>query len=416
MSRPKLAIIANAPSPYRLQQHRRLAHEIKEVELHSVFTHEYNVLPWKLEFDPEIHHQMFGPGEYAKGRSHPKRFLREWRRGGQIIRWLEQEKPDAVSVIGFADAARVRVLRYLYRNEIPHFIFGDSNVHGDFATGLARVFKTFWLRRMIGRATGVLCCGQFGDQYFQRYGSRPDATFYVPQEPDYGEIASVGPGEVEAERARYGFAPDRRRLVFSGRLVPGKRVDQLIDAFAQIADERPDWDLVIIGSGPSEDELRARVPERLKQRLLWTGFIDEQRRVAAIYKSCDLLCLPSTNDAWALVINEAAACGLAIVVSDAVGAGAELVRNGQNGWVFKTGSLEDLTKALRDATEPHNIERYKSKSGEVLADWRTTTDPVDGYRKALIRAGLKITPPPPASTGGPRASARRAEATEARPA
>lgn len=402
MSKPKLAIIANAPSPYRLHQHKRLAHEIEEIELHSLFTHEFNVFPWKLDFDPAIHHQTFGPGEYAKGRSHPKRFIREWKRGGRIIDWLKQEKPDAVSMIGFADAARVRVLGYLHRNRIPHFIFGDSNVHGDLAKGAARVFKTFWLRRMIARATGVLCCGQFGDLYFRHYGSRPEATFYIPQEPDYDEIASVGPDEVAAEKAKFGLADGRRRIVFMGRLAPVKRVDLLIDAFTALADERPEWDVVIVGSGPLEAELKARVPEALRDRFIWTGFIDEQRRVAAIYKACDVLCLPSTYEPWALVINEAAACGLAMVSSDVVGAAVELVRDDQNGYCFKTGEVGALTEALRKATDASTIDRLKAGSGTVLADWRLTTDPVDGYRKALIAAGLKIAPPPPTSTGGPK--------------
>ncbi len=402
MSKPKLAIIANAPSPYRLHQHKRLAHEIEEIELHSLFTHEFNVFPWKLDFDPAIHPQIFGPGEAAKGRSHPKRFLREWKRGGRIIKWLEAEKPDVVSVIGFADAARVRVLGYLHRNNIPHYIFGDSNVHGDLATGAARVFKTYFLKRMIARATGVICCAQFGDQYFRRYGSRPEATFYVPQEPDYDEIASVGADEVEAEREKFGLVENRRRIVFMGRLVPVKRVDLLIDAFARIADDRPDWDVVIVGSGPLEDELRERIPDGLRDRFIWTGFIDEQRRVSAIYKACDVLCLPSTYEPWALVINEAAACGVAMVSSDVVGAAVELVRDGINGYQFKTGYVDALTEALGRATDADAIDRLKAGSGEVLADWRLTTDPVDGYRKALIHAGLDISPPPPTSTGGPK--------------
>jgi len=397
-----VAIIANAPSPYRLHQHKRLAHEIDEIELHSVFTHEYNVFAWKLDFDPLIHSHIFGEGEYAKGRSHPKRFVREWKRGGRIIKWLKAEKPEAVAVIGFADAARVRVLGYLHRNHIPHYIFGDSNVHGDLATGLARVFKTFFLRRMIASATGVLCCGQFGDRYFRRYGSKADATFYVPQEPDYALIDAVGADEVEAERAAFGLAKDRRRIVFMGRLVNVKRVDLLIDAFVRLADDRPEWDVVIVGSGPLEDELKARVPEPLKDRFIWTGFIDDQRRVTAIYKACDVLCLPSTYEPWALVINEAAACGLAMVSSDVVGAAVELVRDDQNGYRFKTGDLEALTEALGKATDAENIERLKAGSDEVLADWGKTTDPVDGYRKALIHAGVDIAAPPATSTGGPR--------------
>lgn len=405
--RPKLAIIANAPSPYRLHQHRRLAREIPEVELHSLFTHEYNVFPWKLDYAPEIHTKHFGPGEYAKGRSSPRRFPGEWKRGGRIIDWLKNERPDVVAMIGFADAARFRVLRYLRSRRIPHYIFGDSNVHGDRATGFARAFKTFFLTRMIEGATGVLCCGQFGDRYFQRYGSRPDATFYVPQEPDYDEIASVGPGEVEAIKKEFGLADSRRRIVFMGRLAEVKRVDLLIDAFVRIAGERPEWDVVIVGSGPLEKDLKGRVPAELSGRFLWPGFIDEQRRVTAVYKACDLLCLPSIYEPWALIINEAAACGVAMVSSDIVGAAVELVRDGQNGRLFRSGQIDDLTRALRDATDPANIDRYKQGSTDVLADWRTTTDPVHGYRKALIHAGLKIAPPPPTATGGPKDQYKR---------
>ncbi len=402
MTKPRLVIIANAPSPYRLHQHKRLAHEIAEIELHTIFTHEYNVFPWKLEFDPAINTQIFGPGEYAKGRSHPKRFIAEWKRGGRIIKWLKEAKPDVVVVIGFADAARVRILSYLHRNRIAHFIFGDSNAHGDNARGLARSFKTFFLTRMIRRSTGVICCATLGDRYFQAYGSRPDVTFYVPQEPDYDEIVSVGQNEIADAKQRFGLRDGRRRIAFSGRLAHVKRVDLLIDAFVRIADDRPEWDVVILGSGDLEADLKARIPERLRDRFIWTGFVDEQRRVTAVYKACDVLCLPSTFEPWALVINEAAASGLAMVSSDVVGAAIELVRDGQNGFVFKSGDVDALTDALLKVTNPGDIDRYKASSATVLADWRMTTDPVDGYRKALLKAGVKVTPPPSTSTGGPK--------------
>jgi glycosyltransferase involved in cell wall biosynthesis len=406
MTKPKLAIIANAPSPYRLHQHKRIAHEITEIELHSIFSHEYNVFPWKLDFDPQIHPQIFGPGEYASGRSHPKRFIREWKRGGRIIRWIKAEKPAVVVVIGFADAARVRILSYLHRHQIPHFIFGDSNAHGDRATGFARSFKTFFLTRMIGRASGVVCCATLGDRYFQTYGSKPETTFYVPQEPDYEEIASVSPSEVADAKQRFGLADGRRRIAFSGRLARVKRVDLLIDAFVRIADERPQWDVVLLGSGDLEADLKSRIPERLASRFIWTGFVDEQRRVTAVYKACDVLCLPSIFEPWALVINEAAAAGLAMVSSDVVGAAIEIVRDGQNGFIFRSGDLDALADALLKVTHPDDIDRYKAGSATVLADWRTTTDPVDGYRKLLLSAGLNVTPPPATSTGGPRRTPR----------
>jgi glycosyltransferase involved in cell wall biosynthesis len=213
-------------------------------------------------------------------------------------------------------------------------------------------------------------------------------VFFFPYEPDYALVSRVSEESLAAVRERFNLNPGRRRIVYSGRLMPFKRVDLLIDAFAAIAPDRPDWDLLIVGDGPERERLAARLPADLAPRVTWTGFLDDQRAVGAIYRLSDVLVLPSDFEPWAVVINEAAAAGLAIVASDVVGAAAELVRDGVNGHVFPPGDVAALETALRDVTAADRIDAMKAASAEVLADWRRRGDPVAGLRRALRWAGV----------------------------
>jgi glycosyltransferase involved in cell wall biosynthesis len=243
--------------------------------------------------------------------------------------------------------------------------------------------KRVYVRWVVKRCSGVLPCGSLGRAYFLKYGVDPTRIHYSPYEPDYELIWNLPKDKIAATRDRFELTPGRRRIVFSGRLAHVKRVDLLVDGFAAIAADRPEWDLVIVGDGPLREKLMARVPEQLGERVRWLGFIDDQEVVSAVYRNCDLLVLPSDYEPWALVINEAAAAGLAVVASDAVGAAAELVRDGVNGSVFPAGRLQVLTEKLRFATGPDRIEKLKAGSSTVLEEWRRTADPVQGLREAL---------------------------------
>jgi glycosyltransferase involved in cell wall biosynthesis len=132
------------------------------------------------------------------------------------------------------------------------------------------------------------------------------------------------------------------------------------------------------------------VPERLRARVVWTGFLGVQADVTAVYRLSDVLVLPSDFEPWALVVNEAVAAGLAVVASDAVGAALELVQDGVNGYLFPAGDVAVLTDRLLKVTDQANLHRMKAASPQVLADWRAKADPVNGLRAALHSAGLDV--------------------------
>jgi glycosyltransferase involved in cell wall biosynthesis len=161
----------------------------------------------------------------------------------------------------------------------------------------------------------------------------------------------------------------------------------LIDTFAAIADQRPDWDLVIVGEGVLGEELRRRVPQALRSRVVWTGFLDGDEPALA-YNAADVLVLPSDFEPWALVVQEAMAAGLAIVASDVVGAARELIQDKSSGRIFAAGQLDGLIEAMMDVTDPANIQRYKTAARNGLADWSRTTNPINEVRRALVENGV----------------------------
>jgi glycosyltransferase involved in cell wall biosynthesis len=175
--------------------------------------------------------------------------------------------------------------------------------------------------------------------------------------------------------------------MFSGRLITQKRVDLVIDAFAAIAAERRDWDLLVVGDGLLRDELRRRVPESLRSRVVWTGFV-EGNESALSYHAADVLLLPSDYEPWALVVQEAMAAGLAVIASDVVGAAHELVEDGVNGRIFPVGNLKELIGAVRQVTAADAIQAMKKNSRGVLAKYRETVDPVAEVRRALADVGV----------------------------
>ncbi|MFG0274650.1 MAG: glycosyltransferase, partial [Phycisphaerales bacterium] len=308
-----IAVVANTLTPYRLHLHRRIAREMPEVRLWSVFTHEFDPAPRPYQDHPEIGSICFAPGEPGYGRLRPRRIPGDWRRGRAMIRWLEERDVRAIVMVGYTDAGKLRIIRHFRRRRVPLFLFGDSNIHGDNPTGLKRAIKRFLMPRFLRRFTGVMPCGSCGEAYFARYGVARDRMFRWPYEPDYDEIRSITADESRAALDHFGLDPKRRRIVYSGRLASVKRVDLLVRAFRAIAAQRPDWDLLLVGDGPLREEIEALIGDDLAGRVSITGFLTDQRLVSALYHACDALVLPSDFEPWGLVINEAAASGLAII-------------------------------------------------------------------------------------------------------
>ena len=386
--KPTLVVVSHGITPYGVHFLRRVADEMSDFTLRTIYSYEFSNGRWSVPLPSSINAVVLGKGEETGGLSRLVSIRSGWTRYRELVKEIRASRPAALMILGYGWLAHFLTIAWCHRQGIPVLLWGDSNILLDNAQGAKAWIKTRVVTHVVAQCCALLPCGTLGARYFEKYGARPEQMFYMPNEPDYSLIEHADPALVESLRAEFRLSSARRRLLFSGRLVALKRIDLLIDAFAKLAARRPEWDLVIAGGGPEEATLRALVPNHLAARVLWTGYQESADRILGLYGLCDALALPSETDAWALVVNEAACAGLALVCSDVVGAAAELLRDGVNGRLFKTNDLEALTTALLDVTDEANLARYKTASPEILANWRKAADPVDGLRRALARCRM----------------------------
>jgi glycosyltransferase involved in cell wall biosynthesis len=145
--------------------------------------------------------------------------------------------------------------------------------------------------------------------------------------------------------------------------VPEKDIDTLLRASA-IAGVRP----VLAGSGPERSRL-----ERLAGELsLDAIFLGERPwdELVEVYVSADVFALLSEHEPWGVVVNEAAACSLPLVLSNRVGAAADLLREAENGFLVPAGDVGAAAEALRRlAADAELRRRFGERSRELVDGW-----------------------------------------------
>jgi len=135
-----------------------------------------------------------------------------------------------------------------------------------------------------------------------------------------------------------------RTLLAVGRLAPEKGFDLLVDAFARIADRRPEWQLTIFGEGPERTSLEGRIRDLgLDRRIRLVGAVHEPRRFLPF---ADLFVFPSRYESFGLALAEAMAAGLPVVSFDCPSGPATIVEDGIDGTLVPPEDVTALAEAL----------------------------------------------------------------------
>jgi glycosyltransferase involved in cell wall biosynthesis len=177
-----------------------------------------------------------------------------------------------------------------------------------------------------------------------------------------------------------------RYFICAARFVPKKNLARLVEAYARYvegADGSP-WSLVLSGAGPLEAELRARAAAAgLGQLVSFPGFL-QYGDLPACYGLAGALVLPSESDQWGLVVNEAMASGLPVMVSSRCGCAPDLVRDGENGFTFEpreTAALSNLLGRIA-RMDPGGRAAMGGRSQEIVAAF-TPEDFASGLKAAI---------------------------------
>lgn len=137
-------------------------------------------------------------------------------------------------------------------------------------------------------------------------------------------------------------------ILFVGKLIPKKRPIDLLLAYEKIFNKKniKDISLVYVGDGELRKEIEKIIKDKNLYKVFLVGF-QSQKDLPKYYTIADIFVLPSDiGETWGLVVNEAMNFGLPVIVSNMVGCGPDLVKNGENGFIFKVGDIEELKKSL----------------------------------------------------------------------
>lgn len=283
-----------------------------------------------------------------------------------LISEIKAWKADAVLVYGWAYQSHLQAMRY-FKGKVPVFFRGDSNLLGRKSSAKNSIKNIFlsWVYRHVDHAFFV---GTNNKAYFKRFGLKENELSFSPHAIDNDRFAQDFSAAAQTIRAKLGIKTNETLILFAGKLEPAKKANLLLEAFESL--NQPNTHLLLVGNGPLEKELKAKKTSlKTASRIHFLDF-QNQSHMPAIYQSCDLFCLPSNSETWGLAVNEAMACGKAVLVSDKVGCAVNLVFEGKNGAVFQAGNVLDLTEKLRQLCQKQALlEEYGKASAQIIENW-----------------------------------------------
>ncbi len=171
-------------------------------------------------------------------------------------------------------------------------------------------------------------------------------------------------------------------FLVSSRFMPRKNLLLLVEAYSDYRTKSSDpWPLKILGDG----KLRSKIEKVVKELNLdafveLPGFCDYES-LPSHFSKARCFIHPAENDQWALVVNEAMAAGLPVLVSTGAGCHVELVDEGKNGFVFEPGDKTRLTELMFDVSTSRNISAMGDHSLEYISEWN-----LDRFSRRMIEA------------------------------
>jgi glycosyltransferase involved in cell wall biosynthesis len=346
----KVVIITEIIAPYRIPVFNALAQR-PEIDLQLIFL---------SENDPALRQWMV----YKDEIQFQYRVLPSWRqRFGKyhillnrgVRSALNASPPDVIVCGGYNYLAAWAAAYWARARRIPFFLWTESTAMDRRRSYLAvELTKKYFL----SLCTAFVVPGRSSLQYLKKLGVAERRIGIAPNAIDtalfskLAEDARLNESEIRARRQ----LPERYFL-FVGRLVKEKGIFDLLDAYAQLdAKIRAEIGLVFVGEGSQRRELMRRASKITPGSVQFSGFVHREE-LPAIYALAAGLTFPTHSDPWGLVVNEAMACGLPVITTNAAGCALDLVEEGWNGFVVPPNDRDRLAAAIQNLAADSDLRR-----------------------------------------------------------
>lgn len=351
----KVLFLTNIPSPYRVKFFYELG---KKVDL--------TVLYEKNKADDRDDKWI----QKSETLTYQEVYLEKKREGidtaycPEVIKYLSNEQYEIIVVGGYSTPTARKAITYMHRHRIQYWLNCDGAI-----IKKEPFLKYIIKRRYLRGAKGYLSTGVYTDKWLMHYGISQSIIYRYP-------FTSLSESDLEGhiidQTTRNQIKKDvdfsHARVVLSvGQFIYRKGYDVLIKASSLLP---PDIDIYIIGGTPTKEYLDL-ASEYNPDHIHFLPFMNE-KELKQRYLAADLFVLPTREDIWGLVINEAMGNGLEVVTTDRCIAGLELIEDGVNGRIVPSDDVDSLANAiLQELNLDEDVKR--SKRQETLNRIKTYT-------------------------------------------
>jgi glycosyltransferase involved in cell wall biosynthesis len=286
---------------------------------------------------------------------------------------LRRSRPDALILMSWMNPTWWLAALACARYRIPLLYLTDANIQRE---QLSPWWKSWPKRLLLGAGlfkftSGFLCAGEANKQLYRHYGVPDSKLVDFAYSWGYESLLKAArelAHQRDLLRSQLGIAKDGRVILYCGRFSPEKGLYVLLEAFRQL--ELPGKALIFVGDGKLRGALEAYTAKHNLDSVQFLGFKD-RREIPEYYAAADVLVLPSFSETAGLVINEAMCFRLPVIVSDQVGSGMDLVKNGYNGFIFPVGDSSALAGSIKQLFDLPERERQKmgARSLDLMTKW-----------------------------------------------
>lgn len=302
-----------------------------------------------------------------------------------LLRRTAAFRPDVVNLTGYYDPATWVLMGYCRLRGIRLILSNESTE----ADGPRSRGKEAFKRLLISQFDGFFTFGTRSAEYLLRLGAQASGVFSRRNAVDndrLNQVYQTALPQRSAELRRLGLRPCN--FIFVGRLIPAKNLTRLLAAFEEArkaALRGNDWGLLLLGDGVQRSALEAQAGEAVTF-LPGVPWHEVPTRLAL----ADVFVLPSILEPWGLVVNEAMACGLPVLVSNRCGCAIDLVRDGENGFTVDPFDENQLCSRLRQLMDlpPDERRRFGERSRELIRPYhpdRVAAEMLAGFEQVLAK-------------------------------
>jgi glycosyltransferase involved in cell wall biosynthesis len=256
---------------------------------------------------------------------------------------IESWGAEAILIFGWSFHSHFKAMRY-FKGKIPVYFRGDSTLL-DEKPGIKTFLRRIWLKFVYHYIDFAFYVGTNNKNYYLKHGLKNQQLIFAPHAIDNERFYDmIDEYELKATewKKELGISTENLVFLFAGKFEPIKNPTFYIKA-ANILHAKA-YTFLIVGDGRLKNQLEMETDKN--SQIIFLPF-QNQSLMPVLYRMCHVFVLCSVSETWGLSVNEAMACSKPVLVSDKVGCAVDLVRNGENGFVFKSGDMDDYVAKIK---------------------------------------------------------------------